>query len=194
MKKLIIFFAFLPLLSFGQSTYFPKDSITGDVMYSQIVEIAKTKDQLFTDSKAWVSDAFNSYKGVVEIEDREAGKIVVKGQTDIPRDGPLDSKTLTFRVTIDSRDNKFRSVIDNVKTEWTVMNFPPIVIPVTEMDQKDLDHKETITYKDKKQKKPIPDRDYERIQRDKAELQFIAKTLEGLEKSIKAKLTYIDNF
>lgn len=163
-------------------------------MYSQVVEVPKSKDQLFTDSKAWVSDAFNSYKGVVEVEDREAGKVIIKGQTAIPRDSPLDRKALTFRVTIDSRDNKFRSVIDNVKTEWTVMNFKPLELEVTEMTQEDIDYKEVIAFKDKKQTKPIPDANFERIQREKAELQFIAATLESIQKSIKGKLSRVDDF
>jgi hypothetical protein len=77
------------------------------------------KDAIYDASQRWMAETFRSGDYVLEYEDKEAGKLVVKGRTEYPCKGmsclTKDSWDLIFTMRIDSKDNKFRMTFTQLK-------------------------------------------------------------------------------
>jgi len=81
--------------------------------------VAKTKAQLYSDSKMFIAKNWNSSKDVIQNDDKEAGVILIKG-TSIMK---VSFMTLVYvyvynyTVTFKMKDNKYKISIDNVYCE-----------------------------------------------------------------------------
>src|ERR1700710_520458 len=89
----------------------------GKVIYQQIDTInGATKTQLYDKAKLWVANAFKSANAVIQIDDKENGQIVGKGNFRIDFK-VFTSKWFTtcfFTVKIDTRDNKARATVYDI--------------------------------------------------------------------------------
>lgn len=79
-------FSFVFILSaitanlFSQENIFPIDSITGEIIYSGIVEVDSINSQeLYVRTHAWFTHSFGSAQNVIQLDDKETGKIIGKG-------------------------------------------------------------------------------------------------------------------
>lgn len=75
-----------------------------------------TKAELFLKAKSWLVSKFNSAKDVIQLEDKDAGKIIGKGFFDFECLGMMgmhvsDDK-IWFTVTINVKDSKDRIIIN----------------------------------------------------------------------------------
>ncbi|NLU92554.1 DUF4468 domain-containing protein [Chitinophaga sp. Ak27] len=125
MKKFILFFFFLPFAAFGQSN--SPDSYLGElpirngrINYTGIDSISGvSKDELYLRAKAFLSTAFPNFKDVVKLDDKDLGKITVRGifRTDA-KGGNLIKTYQEFyaNTNIQVKDGKFRyEITDFVK-------------------------------------------------------------------------------
>ena len=108
MKSLII----LILLTFSLNNLFSQTNF----VWEKTDSIAKTKSQIYTDTKMFIAENWKSSKGVIENDDKEGGIILIKGnviKSDTYTMNVLEyvyAYTLTFRM----KDNKYKLTLDNV--------------------------------------------------------------------------------
>ena len=82
--------------------------------YEEVVSVELSKAVLWVNLKKWISSNFSSYKHVVDMEDKDAGVLVVKWNT--AEEHPYSSYwSARYEATyqIDVRDNKYRIKIYN---------------------------------------------------------------------------------
>ena len=77
---------------------------------------AKTKTQLYADTKLFIAEAWNSAKDVIQNDDKETGVVLVKGLTDATVNSLMTSVTYWFSYTakFQMKDGKYRITIDNL--------------------------------------------------------------------------------
>lgn len=84
----------------------------------EIVETNMAKDIMWTNLKKWVSSTFNSYEHAVDLEDKDAGTIIIKWKN---RFAPKVSKHLRMiassTIKIDVKEGKYRYDISNSQIE-----------------------------------------------------------------------------
>ena len=122
---LIIFFFLFSLSSFGQkdvsddsvkAVYHSIPRVDGKYEYSGVVTLDSTykKDILYKNAKLFITNAFKSPKDVIQYDDREEGKVIIKGTSSaIGRQGMFlvsayDTWRLHFSVEIFCKDGRYR--------------------------------------------------------------------------------------
>ena len=95
-----------------------------------------TKDVIFDRTLAWMAETFVSSKNVIELKDKENGKIIGKGATFFTRD-PLKIVRNPCRYTmiIDIKDNKIRITYKNLSSmvgpnAWGPLQYKSAIEPV----------------------------------------------------------------
>lgn len=117
MKRILLFGLLFPTLAFAQI----KDSV--GFGYTRIDTVKATKDELYSYSKIWLAKAFNSSKSVIQLDDKEAGSIICKGQ--LLNEEKLRTSTVhydskyTLEITV--RDNKYRIKIYDFVNEGYIV-------------------------------------------------------------------------
>lgn len=106
------------------SQNFPKND-NGDIEFTEVVETLLNKDILYANSKEWVAKAFGDYKSVLQFEDNENCKLIIKGISDVAY-ASLMTETATkekvsYTITIESKDGKYRYKIDNILVKPTTL-------------------------------------------------------------------------
>ena len=121
MNKLLLFIVITVTVNFVKAQNFPIDSSTKLVSYSGIVKVdSLSKDELYNRARAWFSSSFNSAKAVLDMDDRQAGKLIGKG-TDKGTFEVLFTPflfTVKFEVYITVKDNRYRYEI----TQFEIIN------------------------------------------------------------------------
>jgi len=99
-----------------------------------IFEIEMNKSQLFDKIIEWMARTYNSSKDVIQMQDKNNGKIIGKGVTsflNIYVEIPCE-----YTVTIDVRDNKYRIIFENFIGLWgQFRNNPQPVTDKGSLDQ-----------------------------------------------------------
>ncbi|GAB3753853.1 DUF4468 domain-containing protein [Spirosoma pomorum] len=101
----------------------PIDPETQLITYSEVVEVPSvSKGELFNRANTWLTRAFKgSTKQVIEMEDKESGKVVGRGliptQVKIPITGMTDAGFVSATFTIICKDGKYKYVVDNLTHE-----------------------------------------------------------------------------
>src|SRR5258708_31294843 len=83
----VLIFLGLTTKSFGQreTPKLPIDSETNKIMYTEVVKVdsSVTKDILYSKAREWFAIAFKSSNVVIQLEDKENGKIIGKAIMDV---------------------------------------------------------------------------------------------------------------
>lgn len=122
MKKVILIGL---LLYFGSAAAqrFPTDSVTGKIVYKEVVEVdSATKGELFDLGKAWFVDAFKSANDVIQNENKEKGEVTGKGlsklsveiETGYKDQTAVISLNLYYTISIKFKDGKYKYEIYNI--------------------------------------------------------------------------------
>jgi len=93
--------------------------------YTEVFESQNSKDNLFKNAKTWIAKSFGEYNKVLQFEDREAGKIVIKGITEMPV-GLVSH--IKYILTIDVKENKYRFAMTDIEQGINVSGL--IYLPV----------------------------------------------------------------
>lgn len=139
-RIILILITLAPVSLAAQDLYFPIDKSTDKVTYSTIEEVNKSKEILFKNAQTWVAKSFGDYKSVLQFEDKEAGKLIVKGIADVTSD---KNPKIKFTVEIDVKDSKYRAIITDIylgKAIYTGIYYAEIELmetPKEKLDQHD---------------------------------------------------------
>lgn len=81
MRKLLlaILFSTISILVFSQQIDFPIDSITNKIKFSEVVNVKNnSQSALYTKAREWFAKSFKSSESVLDMEDKENGKLIGK--------------------------------------------------------------------------------------------------------------------
>jgi hypothetical protein len=111
-------------------TLLTADSVNNRVKYEVIVEQPGTKDILYAKGKNWVAKTYKNNSSVVDLADSVSGNIFINASTETnfnaentkvnsPGSPPKRGMpvSVSFECRMYFRDNKYRVVIDNLKTK-----------------------------------------------------------------------------
>lgn len=125
MKKLLLFVFMIPTLVHSQiinKQLFPLDK-EGNIVFSEVVNINLQKENLYKNAQDWIAKTFGDYKSVIQFEDKENGKLILKGKSDmkyIARYSISEYKEqLNYTITIECKDNKYRYKIQDLIIDET---------------------------------------------------------------------------
>jgi len=112
-------------------TIFPIDE-KGEIVYSEVVKVDSAKsNELFVRAHEWFANAFKSAKAVIQLDDKEAGKIVGKGTFDVSDNNNHNSLiyiawtgTVDFTVEIQTKDGRYKYVFSNIVFTNTETGYP----------------------------------------------------------------------
>lgn len=134
MKKIIFFlFLVLPFVGFAQTTTvlndnnpfeLPIDSITGKITFVKIIEVkGKSKSEIYSNVKNWITENYKSPKDVINIDDKESGIILLKSfflntQTIAISNGTINIKAnYYFSLKINIKDSKYKITITDLEQQ-----------------------------------------------------------------------------
>ena len=91
----------------------------GNFKWEKVDSVSKTKAQIYTDTKMFISEAWKSAKDVIQNDDKDGGVILVKGVSVSKVNVILSSLEYTYRynVSFKMKDGKYKITIDNVYCE-----------------------------------------------------------------------------
>lgn len=116
MQRLLLLLL-LPAFCFGQDQLPTKD---GKVIFEELDSVPGiAKADLYARSKVWVTHIFKNSKDVIQLDDKDAGQIIGKGNFDyqyVVIGPPGATWTCDFTLQIDCRDNKARIRIYELNT------------------------------------------------------------------------------
>lgn len=121
MKILLLFLVLLlPVLAHSQSTdvnKFPLNA-NGQIEFTEVVNTSLTKDKLYYNAQDWIAKTFGDYKKVIQFEDKENGKLIMKGISNVDyiarNDVSVFKESMDYTITIECKDNKFRYKIEDI--------------------------------------------------------------------------------
>jgi len=137
MKKLVtaIFILFACNISYSQD--FPTNS-NGEIEFSEVVEVSLPQNLLFANAKEWVAKTFGDYKSVIQFEDNNDCKLIIKGISDINYSvniaGFSQVRQVNYTLTIECKTEKYRFKISNITETQIITLFgsvtkmPPLPI------------------------------------------------------------------
>jgi len=94
----------------AQDLTLPLDSTTKKVSYSEVVNVSKTKNQLFDNTLEWFAVYFKSSNDVIQIKDKESGKFVAKFF--IPNVNNIPPTSVSILIFL--KENKYKYIFNDV--------------------------------------------------------------------------------
>lgn len=117
---------------------FPENAV-GELEFSEVVACSMSKDSLFNNAKNWAVNTFYDYKEVLQYEDKDAGKLIIKGiyKPEVQQNVlNKEYETFWFTITFDFRDGKYRYKVGNFLSNVTsVVNDKSITKNMTPKDR-----------------------------------------------------------
>jgi hypothetical protein len=109
MKKVCVLLLFVILTT---SNYYSQQ----EFVFNKIDSVAKTKTQLYSDTKVFIAETWKSAQSAIQNDDKEAGFILVKGYSDqiSKRFGGYYEYGFNYTVKFLFKDNKVKCVIENI--------------------------------------------------------------------------------
>lgn len=120
MKNQILLFSMLAMFQagFSQSIDFPIDAESGEIVYSNVIEVSNSKkDDLYIKANEWVVSYFKSAKDAIQYSDMNSGKIIAKGNFDVFFTALGITKNMgyvSFTIELAFKDGKYRYVIKDI--------------------------------------------------------------------------------
>ncbi|MBT5716911.1 MAG: DUF4468 domain-containing protein [Opitutae bacterium] len=97
----------------------------GDLNEIEVIEQhSLSQDLAYTRLLRWVAESYNSANNVIQLQDKDAGAIVIKGAYDVP----LSTITMFYTMSMDVRDQKIRfrqafsDFIGSSEVDWVVQD------------------------------------------------------------------------
>lgn len=133
MKKIIFLFLFLPFVALSQvvkmpvsgtEDQLPPSLVSTNYEFTIIDSSKENKDDLYVKAKSWFAKTFVSANSVIQLDDKEAGKIIGKGAL-VYDDGSDYYKvhhTIRYTLTVNVKNNKYRFVLSDFINEGYANN------------------------------------------------------------------------
>tara|TARA_B100000401_G_scaffold396766_1_gene306477 strand:+ start:220 stop:768 length:549 start_codon:yes stop_codon:yes gene_type:complete len=119
MKKLLFVLALIFITQQVLSQDFPINEKTGKVSFENIIKVDDvSKSDLYLRANEWFAKTFNSANSVIQMQDKEAGKIIGKGNiTAYGHYKNFESGIWKFTVSFTAKEGRFRYVISDIYHE-----------------------------------------------------------------------------
>ena len=118
---LVLFLVFSFMLSFGQkeTPKLPIDSNTNKITYSEVVTVDSltSKQELYSRAREWFAKTYNSSKEVLQMEEKESGKILGKALIQVYyKMLGMDHEHgyINYTITIAVKDGKYKYEITDL--------------------------------------------------------------------------------
>jgi hypothetical protein len=118
LKKNIIFYLLFFLNNFfayGQNEIpiFPYDSATNRITYSEVVYVdsSASKLELYSRSREWFAKTYNSSNDVIQMEDKESGKVIGKALMGVSHKALgrfYDAGYINYTISIQSKEGRYK--------------------------------------------------------------------------------------
>lgn len=136
MKIALLLCLIMPALCFSQISIPKKD---GKIFYEKVVSVdSVNKAQLYLNAKQWLSSVYKNSKNVIEIDDKDAGKLVSKGSINYSLNSGFKTATAYFTMAIDVKDGKYRFQIYDFSIKRSKRDFNGIDVYFNADLDKDL--------------------------------------------------------
>lgn len=100
------------------------DSLTGRIIFKEVVSATGNKQQLYNKAKEWFISNYNSGKDIIQLDDPANGKIIGRApfsfQSMPATSGDLNiyNNTLWYRITINVKDGAYRYIITDFDVKY----------------------------------------------------------------------------
>ncbi|MFO0468781.1 MAG: DUF4468 domain-containing protein [Bacteroidota bacterium] len=155
--KLTFLLSLLMVCNIGIAQFktIPVDSLSKKVLFTEIVLVDSTsKSVLYSRAREWFVHTFKSADDVIQMEDKESGKIIGKAYSEITLPPILGVTTVTkmyFTISVFLKDNRFKYEIGGIFYKSN----PTAQAPSQETTPEDWYNPETKMYKSNGKEKPI---------------------------------------
>jgi hypothetical protein len=118
MKNLIIAAFTVSTFILGCAPKMIPKSNSSSFEFSLVDTIQGTKNELYVKSYEWIAKTFTSAKDVIQMNDKEAGKIIAKAVIAVPgtKNGygmTMGDDYVHYTISIDVKDNRYRCIISD---------------------------------------------------------------------------------
>jgi len=123
MKTLLLIAAcFIILASCAPAKHAVNTKLPSPYEFTLIDSVKGAKDELFVKANEWVAKSFVDAKSVIQMHDKEAGKIIAKGVMTVNTSFMLYTLTnhVSYTATISIKEGKYKIVLDNFELFETV--------------------------------------------------------------------------
>ena len=125
LKTLYLLFSLILLAKFAGAADYPLppiDSETGKFQYQEVVNLDSTisKNEIYSKVKEWVAINYKQAKDVIQMDDKEAGKIIVKGN--FPITYYMNEAWIYHTLTIEIKDGRYRYTLTDLifeNNQWS---------------------------------------------------------------------------
>ena len=113
MKTLLTFFlAFTSLSLYSQNL--PIDNKTGKVTYEEVVTVEGTyAEGIYIRANEWFAKTFNSAQDVIQMQDKEAGRIIGKGSISVTL-MKYQQGFFEFTISFYAKDGRYKYIITDI--------------------------------------------------------------------------------
>jgi hypothetical protein len=113
MKKLLLILLCLPMFGFGQG--FPISEKTGKVTYEGVVKVeGASASGLYVQANEWFAKSFRSANSVIQMQDKEEGKIIGKGSIEAYFKEWATVGVWNFTLSFECREGRYRYVLTDI--------------------------------------------------------------------------------
>lgn len=122
MRKIIgvlLFFCYLSAQAQDKPLVLPRDE-NGKVLFSEVIQADSMKaTTLYGNAKLWFANTFKSAKDVIQVDDKEAGRVVGKAWQDIYIKvlGMPSQTKLWFSISVQVKDGRYKIEMYDLKYE-----------------------------------------------------------------------------
>jgi hypothetical protein len=100
--------------SSGDTQALPRNSQTGRITYEGVVQVdGVSKADLFTRANAWAARTYRSANDVIQLNDKEAGQLILKGNSRVSSRGS-DFGVVRHTLTIYVKDGRYKYVLTDL--------------------------------------------------------------------------------
>ena len=118
MKKLLFVLAFTFIGGQAFSQELPVSEKTGKVSYENVITVeGSTSSDLYISANEWFATTFNSANDVIQMQDKEAGKLIGRGviQARLKQYGSLKYSGLwNYTLSITTREGRYKYSLTNI--------------------------------------------------------------------------------
>ena len=112
--KTILLSSFIMLSSIVFAQEFPINEKTGKVSYEGVVKVeGASATDLYIKANEWFAMAFNSANNVIQMQDKDAGKIIGKGAIEVEKSG-YHNGVFDFTIKFTAKEGRYRYVITDI--------------------------------------------------------------------------------
>lgn len=109
-------FFLILVLAVSAKAQMPVDPETGRFLYQEVVEVPGAKDDLYVKAQTWFVNTFRDAKEVIQLQDKDAGRVMGKGLFRLTL--VMLTRSIHFTITIDVKDDRYRYTITDFIIEW----------------------------------------------------------------------------